>query len=88
MNVMELSGLAFVAGMPTAWAFCRYLEAVATRSALAAAGWDMVIIGLGSICSLTLWSLSGDSPLVFIGWMLGNAAGTYAEVLATKRRES
>ena len=71
---------ALIAGIPTAWAFGKYTYAVTQRRAGSAAMWDLAIIGLSSLVTLSLWSKSGDSPTVFVGWMFGNAIGTYLVV--------
>lgn len=71
---------AYVAGIPTAWAWGEYLLAVEKRLPARAAMWDMALLGLSTLITLTLWSKSGDSPIVFLGFILGNATGTYLVV--------
>ena len=68
---------AFIAGIPTAWAFGRYMQNYHEGKAFQAAGWDAIICILASVVTLTLWSNSGDSPFVLAGWALGNGSGTY-----------
>ena len=75
---------AYVAGVPTAWAFGEYLLSVEKRLPLRAAIWDIVILSLSTLVTLTLWSASGDSPIVFVGYVLGNATGTYLIVKKAK----
>lgn len=75
---------AYLAGVPTAWAFGEYLLSVEKRLPLRAAIWDIVILTLSTLVTLTLWSASGDSPIVFIGYVLGNATGTYLIVKKAK----
>lgn len=69
--------VAYVVGVPTAWAFGKYLLAVEKRLPTRAAMWDIIVLGLSTLITLTLWSKSGDSSIVFFGWILGNATGTY-----------
>ena len=78
---------AYVAGVPTAWAFGEYLLSVEKRLPFKAAIWDIIILSLSTLVTLTLWSASGDSPVVFIGYVLGNATGTYLIVKRAKSRE-
>ncbi len=79
--------IAFMAGIPTAWAFGKYLLSVEKRLPLNAALWDIAILVLSTLITLSLWSSSGDSPIVFLGWILGNAAGTYLIVNNAKRED-
>lgn len=75
---------AYAAGIPTAFAFGRYMQSYHEGKSLRAAAWDAVICVLASVVTLSLWSSSGDSPLVLAGWALGNATGTY---FVTKYKE-
>lgn len=68
---------ALVAGIPTAWAFGRYMASFAACQPIRAGLWDVAIIVLAQVVALTLWSQSNDSPLVMLGWAIGNGLGTY-----------
>lgn len=87
VSIFGYSMAACVAGIPTAWAFGKYILAVEKRKPISAAMWDIAILGLSSIVTLTLWSMSGDSPFVFLGWTLGNATGTYLVVKRAQKRD-
>jgi len=80
VNLLILSSIAFIAGIPAAWAFGKFLLAVEARKARRAAVWDMIIMTLSTLVTLTLWSRSGDSMFVFVGYIMGNGAGTYLVV--------
>lgn len=84
MNLFYFCMAAYVAGIPTAWAFGKYLMAVEKRKPISAAVWDIVILVLSTLVTLSLWSSSGDSPVVFLGWILGNSTGTYLVVKHVK----
>lgn len=77
---------AYIAGVPTAWAFGEYILAVEKRRPMSAALWDTAVLALSTIITLTLWSKSGDSPFVFLGYILGNATGTYLVVKRAKKK--
>lgn len=84
MNLFYFCIATYLAGIPTAWAFGKYLLAVEKRKPIGAAVWDMVILALSTLVALSLWAESGDSPIVFLGWILGNATGTYLVVRQAK----
>jgi len=71
---------AFVAGLPSAWAWGSWAIAVNKRQPLQAALWDGVIIITSSLVTLTLWSKSGDSIWVLGGWLIGNMVAQYCVV--------
>lgn len=68
---------AFIAGLPSAWAWGMWAISVNKRQPLQAALWDGVIILTSSLVTLTLWSKSGDSVWVLLGWLLGNMVAQY-----------
>lgn len=85
MNLFYFGVVAYITGIPAAWAFGKYLLAVEKRKPLSAAVWDIVILVLSTLITLSLWSISGDSPFVFLGYILGNATGTYMIVTQAKK---
>jgi sorbitol-specific phosphotransferase system component IIC len=85
-QVVTNSIAAFMCGIPTAWAFGKYLISVEKRWPVWAAFWDLLIITLSSVISLTLWFKAGSSPFVLLGYALGNALGTWTVIkLANKK---
>ena len=68
---------AFIAGLPSAWAWGMWAISVNKKHAWQAAMWDGLIIVTSGLVTLTLWSKSGDSPWVLLGWLLGNMVAQY-----------
>ena len=68
---------AFVAGMPVAWAWGKYIKSVTGHSATVAAMWDILLILLASVVTLTLWARSGDSVYVLLAYAAGSGIGTF-----------
>jgi len=77
--------LAFLAGIPLAWGWGKYLTAVSTYRKRPAATWDVFIILLANVLTLTIWSESGNSILVLIAYAFGNGIGTYCVVGHNKK---
>ncbi len=69
--------LVFVVGVITAWAFGKYMIAVAARRAGVAAMWDFTIMFFAQVITLTLWAKYDDSMWVLLGYIIGNSVGTY-----------
>lgn len=68
---------AFIAGLPSAWAWGMWAISVNKKHAWQAALWDGLIIVTSSLVTLTLWSKSGDSVWVLAGWLFGNMVAQY-----------
>jgi multidrug transporter EmrE-like cation transporter len=66
----------FIGGLPLAWGWGKYLDAMKRGQPYRAAVWDVVIILLASVLTLTLWSASGDNVLVMVAYSLGSGIGT------------
>jgi len=88
MNLFYYCTGAYLAGVPTAWAFGKYLMAVEKRKPMSAAVCNIMVLSLSTLVTLSLWSSSGDSPAVFLGWILGNSTGTYLVVKQAKEHEN
>jgi uncharacterized protein YebE (UPF0316 family) len=77
--------LAFLAGIPLAWGWGKYLAAVSSYSKRIAAMWDIIVILLASALTLTLWSESGNNILILIAYAFGSGIGTYYVVGHNKK---
>lgn len=77
--------LSYVVGIITAWAFGKYMIAVAQRKAVIAAGWDFTIMFFAQVIVLTLWARYDDSVLVLLGYIFGNSTGTYLVTRFSKK---
>lgn len=83
-HILYTSIIAFFGGGTVAWAYAMYMIEVARRRALRAAGWDLTIMFFAHVITLTLWAKTGDSVFVLLGYILGNATGTYIVTKVTK----
>jgi len=80
--------LTFLAGLPTAWAYGQYIINVEKRKAIKAAIWDLVVLVLAQLITLTLWAHADNSISVLIGWIVGNVLGTYLVIKYQRRKEN
>ena len=79
-----LTLLAFLIGIPMAWLFGQYVYALNNKQPGRAAACDFIVLFMGKLGCLSLWSAAGDSPLVLLSFALGNALGTYFVVSLKK----
>ena len=87
-TIIVFSILTFLAGLPTAWAFGRYLINVEKRRATKAAAWDFVILTLAQLVTLNLWARADDSAWVLMAWILGNVVGTYLVIRNQHKKDN
>jgi len=87
LMVVIFSILTFLAGLPTAWAYGRYLISVEKRRPKRAAAWDFVILVLAQLVTLNLWAIADDSIWVLVSWVLGNVLGTYLVINQQKCKD-
>lgn len=69
--------LSFLIGLPNAFAWACYVEAIQARSPAHAAFWDGCIVLLGVVGVLTVWERSERSVFVLLAGALGGMLGTY-----------
>lgn len=66
------------AGALVAWGYGKYMTAYHAGKAWQTAMWDVIIMVAGTLTTFQLWSETSDHPAVLVGYIVGNAIGSYS----------
>ena len=82
-----LTTVAFLVGIPTAWAWGKYLHHFHAFHENQAGMWDTIIVWISFALTITLWHASGDNVAIPLAYGLGNGIGTKFVVRHNKRKQ-